>query len=109
NDTVQTAKTGTATVTVISSSPVTKLAVSAPSTATAGTSFGSVTVTAQDSGSATVTSYTGMVHFTSSDSAAVLPADYTFVAGDNGTHTFSGFTLKTAGSRTLTATDTVQS
>jgi uncharacterized repeat protein (TIGR01451 family) len=48
--------------------------------------------------------YTGTVHFTSSDPLAVLPADYTFVAGDAGAHTFS-FTLNTLGDQTITATD----
>src|SRR5207245_206227 len=41
----------------------------------------------------------------SSDTQAVLPANYTFVAADAGQHTFSA-TLKTAGSQSLTATDT---
>src|SRR5260370_39588848 len=37
---------------------------------------------------------------------SVLPGNYTFVAGDNGIHTFTnGVTLKTAGSQTVTATD----
>jgi hypothetical protein len=37
-----------------------------------------------------------------------VPADYTFVAGDNGTHTFTnGVTLVTAGNQTVSATDTV--
>ena len=48
-----------------------------------------VTVTAQDAYGNTATGYTGTVHFTSSDGQAVLPADYTFAAGDNGTHTFT--------------------
>src|SRR5438128_2595326 len=43
----------------------------APSTTTAG-SFFSVTVTALDSTNHTVTSYTGTVHFTSSDGIARL-------------------------------------
>src|SRR5207342_2943170 len=52
--------------------------------------------------------YTGTVHFTSNDGAATLPGDYTFTGGDAGVHTFSNaYTLKTAGSRTVTATDTV--
>src|SRR5207245_2456718 len=56
----------------------------------------------------TITNYTGTVHFTSSDGAATLPANYTFVGGDNGIHTFSnGVTLNTAGSKTVTATDPV--
>ena len=65
-----------------------------------GTAF-TVTVTAVDSSGNTVTGYTGKVHFTSTDAAAVLPADYTFVAADNGVHTFN-VTLKTAGSQTIT-------
>src|SRR5207245_7464146 len=47
--------------------------------------------------------YSGTVHFSSSDGAATLPADSTL---SSGTGTFSA-TLKTAGSQTLTATDTV--
>jgi len=69
---------------------------------------GNFTVTAQDGSGNTVTSYTGTIHFTSSDSQAVLPANYTFVRGDSGTHTFTlGVTLETAGSQSITATDTV--
>ena len=72
-------------------------------------SAGSVTVTAKTVSGVTVTNYAGTVHFTSNDSQAVLPADYTFVAGDNGTHTFpDAITLKTAGpTQSITATDTV--
>jgi hypothetical protein len=77
----------------------TKLAVSGPPTATAGTSF-SITVTAQDAANNTVTDYTGTVTFSSTDTGVgrLLPANYTFTAGDNGVHTFSnGATLVTAG------------
>ena len=49
--------------------------------------------------------YAGTVHFTSSDAAAVLPADSTLT---NGVGTFSA-TLNTAGSQTVSATDTVTS
>jgi hypothetical protein len=46
------------------------------------------------------------IHFTSSDSAAVLPADYLFTATDAGSHTFtSGVTLMTAGNQSITATE----
>ena len=39
----------------------------------------------------------------------LLPSNYTFVAGDNGSHTFTnGVTLKTAGSQTVTVNDTVE-
>jgi len=60
---------------------------------------------AQDSSGNVVTGYTGTVHFTSSDAQAVLPANYTFTAADAGQHTFNA-TLETAGSQSLTATDT---
>src|SRR5439155_1890730 len=36
---------------------------------------------------------------------AALPSNYTFVAGDSGTHSFS-VTLTSAGNQTITATDT---
>ena len=86
----------------------TQLNVSAPTSATAGGTF-SVTVTAQNASNQTATGYTGTVHFTSTDVQAGLPANYTFTAADNGVHTFTGLTLKTAGSQTVTATDTVTS
>jgi uncharacterized repeat protein (TIGR03803 family) len=75
-----------------------------PSSTTAGSSF-SLTVTAEDAYSNVATGYTGTVHFTSSDGKAVLPADFTFTSSDAGQHAFS-VTLKTAGSQSLTATDT---
>ncbi len=85
-----------------------KLGVTAPATAAVGSSF-SVTVTAQTAGGATVPTYAGTVHFTSSDPLATLPANYTFVPGDNGVHTFTGVQLGTAGHQTITVTDTVTS
>ncbi|HEY7425012.1 MAG TPA: hypothetical protein VH682_12345 [Gemmataceae bacterium] len=66
---------------------------------------GSFTVTALDANGNRATGYTGTVHFTSSDPNALLPADYTFTADDNGAHTFTA-TLNTAGTQSLTATDT---
>jgi hypothetical protein len=71
----------------------------------------SVTVTVLDPSNAVVTGYTGTIHFTSTDPyPAVLPANYTFTSLDAGTHTFTGgVTLKTAGSQTVSATDTVTS
>jgi uncharacterized repeat protein (TIGR03803 family) len=78
-----------------------------PSPTTAG-QVGSFTVTVRDGNGNTATGYTGTVHFTSSDPQAVLPADYTFTAADQGVHTFSA-TLVTAGTQTLTVTDTADS
>jgi hypothetical protein len=49
---------------------------------------------------------TGTFSVTDPDPAVVLPADYTFSAGDQGTHTFTGeFTLITPGTWTLTTAD----
>jgi hypothetical protein len=74
---------------------------------TAGTA-GTVRVTAKDAYGNTATGYTGAIHFSSSDAKAKLPANYTFTAADNGTHVFNGTViLKTAGTRSVTATDTV--
>lgn len=85
----------------------THFVVVATSPQTAGTPF-SVIVTAADVSGNTVTGYTGTAHFTSSDVAASLPADYTFVGGDGGVHTFTnGATLRTTGGQTITVTDTI--
>ncbi len=76
-----------------------------PSPIVAGVAH-NVTVTAKDAHGNTATGYTGTVHFTSSDPAATLPADYAFTATDAGIHVFS-VRLKTAGTRSVTAADTV--
>ena len=46
--------------------------------------------------------------FTCTDSRASLPNDYTFVAGDNGVHSFT-VTLKSTGTQTIRARDTKDS
>lgn len=84
--------------------PAASLTVSAPGSTTAGVPF-NVSVTALDAFGNGATGYSGTVHFTSTDGSATLPADTTLT---NGAGTFSA-TLKTAGSRTITATDTVAS
>jgi hypothetical protein len=94
--------TDTATVSFVPG-PATSLSVITPANATSGTPF-DVTVTASDANGNVATGYRGTVHFTSSDAAATLLADYTFLASDNGTHTFT-VTLRTAGERTITVTD----
>ncbi len=71
-----------------------------PTAQTAGTPF-SVTVNAVDANWNTVTTVTDMMGITSSDANAALPANAALVAG---TQTFS-VNLKTAGSRTVTASD----
>ena len=83
--------------------PATHFSLTAPASVTAGTPF-SVTLTALDAANNPVPTYIGVIHFTGTDPQAALPADYTFVGGDAGTHTFNA-TLKTAGPQTLTAAD----
>jgi hypothetical protein len=63
-----------------------------------------LTVTALDGQGNVAGGYTGTVHFSSSDSQAGLPADYTFTAADHGTHTFT-VSLSTPGAQSITAAD----
>ena len=73
----------------------------ANATPTAGVAF-NITVTALDNSGQVFPTYSGTVHFTSSDPQFVPPANSTMA---NGTGTFS-VTLKTAGPQKITATDT---
>src|SRR5262249_13956551 len=61
-------------------------------------------VTAYDSFGNVATGYVGTIHFTSSDSQAVLPADTTMPPTSLGSFNFTA-TLKTAGSQNIKATD----
>src|SRR5262249_30566942 len=103
-DTVTVGITGTSDSITVSPASASHFSVSAPTSATAGTSF-SVTVTSRNQNNNTATAYSGTVHFTSTDGNASLPSDGTL---SNGTGSFNA-TLKTAGSQTITATDTVSS
>jgi hypothetical protein len=92
---------------IVSAGAATHFTVIAPASATAGIPI-TVTVTALDDSDNTVLGYTGTIHFTSTDGAAVLPGDYTFIGGDGGVHAFTTeVTLKTVGggTQTVTATD----
>ena len=75
-----------------------------PDSASAGSSL-PLTVTAVDAYGNTATGYVGTVTFSSSDSQAQLPDDYTFTSDDQGSHTFA-VTLATAGDQTVSAADT---
>jgi len=81
---------------------VTHFAVSAPSSADAGSAL-AATVTALDAAGKVVTGYTGTVRLASSDGSARLPANMPLT---NGVGTFQ-VTLTTPGEQTLTATDSV--
>jgi uncharacterized membrane protein YgcG len=77
--------------------------VTAPAGVTAGDTF-DLTVTAYDALGNVGQGYRSSVHFSSSDTLAGLPADYTFTPEDSGVHTFK-VTLKTAGSDFVNATE----
>src|SRR5262249_12613434 len=78
------------------------LVVTAPAAAAAGVPF-TIAVTAETAAGQPLAAYRGTAHFTSSDAAASLPADYTFRKSDGGTHDFQ-VTLDTvngAGTQTI--------
>ena len=108
-DTLRTSLAGSQSGITVTPNAATHLGLSAPSSSAASLAF-TVTVTVLDAYGNTVSGYRGAIHFTSSDAAAYLPADYTFVAADNGVHAFTnGVTLNTVGAQTVTATDKVTS
>jgi uncharacterized repeat protein (TIGR01451 family) len=78
--------------------------VGAPATTTAGDVFG-VDLAAWDRYGNLADSYRGSVALSSDDGAAVLPARTAFADADAGRTRVEGVSLRTAGSRTLTATD----
>jgi hypothetical protein len=81
--------------------------VTAPSSVVAGAQF-NITVTAIGQKGTTDGLYRGSIQFSTSDPnpSVVLPAAYTFVNGDNGTHVFNGVVLRTpAPSATITVSD----
>ena len=104
SDTVTSSISGSAAVTVSPAAASTMTVAGFPSPTTAGVA-GSFTVTLKDPYGNIASGYMGTIHFTSTDGKAVLPANYTFTAADAGRHTFSA-TLKTAGTQSLTVTDT---
>jgi hypothetical protein len=93
--------TCSATVAVTPSSAI--LVVTLPKAANAGTAAVGTVAVFDNFGNA-ITTYAGTVHFVSSDSAAVLPADIVFTAAQNGTAPIS-VTFNTRGSQTVTASD----
>ena len=88
----------------VTAATTTSITLLIPGTVQANQPF-NVTATLYDRFGNVATGYRGTVHFTSSDLAASLPADYTFTASDAGRHVFS-VTLVTPPSQTLTLTDT---
>lgn len=87
---------------VVNSAAMSRLSVTGFGSPTTAGMAGNVTVMASDPFGNITPGYPGTVHFTSSDAKAVLPADATLT---NGMGTFSA-TLETAGTQSLTVTDT---
>jgi hypothetical protein len=105
-DTVTASVTGSASI-VVKPGKASTLSISGPASVTQGVAF-TFTVTALDAYGNVATGYVGTVHFSSSDAAASLPANFTFLSSDGGVEAFSAI-LNTTGIQSLTATDTVTS
>jgi len=105
-DTATATVTGTTTIAVNAPGVATHLAVWSSPVARSGSVF-NVYVAALDASNKVVPTYTGTVHFGSTDTAAtgvVLPADYTFTLADQGVKVFQ-VTLVTQGQQTVSVTD----
>jgi hypothetical protein len=87
--------------------PVTHFGLDAPATAITGSNF-TVGISPLTATNKTAFGYTGPIHFSSSDGAATLPADYSFTSTDNGWRSFN-VTLNTLGNQTITITDSANS
>ena len=103
-DSVTASITGTSNSISVGSNVATHFQVSGPVSVSARNPF-NFTVAALDAANNPAITYSGIVHFTSTDGQAVLPPNSTL---GNGAGTFSAF-LKTVGSQKITATDTVTS
>jgi hypothetical protein len=89
--------------------PASHFQVSAPAQVTSNAPF-DVTVIGLDAYGHTAVGYLGTVTFSSSDTdpGIILPANYAFMASDGGVHVFAnGAKLRTPGSQTIRATDTL--
>jgi hypothetical protein len=73
---------------------VSQITSTAPQHVVAGIAF-PMTITARDAFGNLATNFTDKVRFSATDTQAVLPADYTFTAADQGIHTFN-IVFKTA-------------
>jgi ELWxxDGT repeat protein len=107
-DAANAAITGTLGSILVNPAAASRLLLSAPASVVAGAKF-SMTVTVVDAYGNVVTGYRGTITFRSSDPASRLPKNYTFTAGDQGVHTFTGLVLKKKGSQSITVTDALNS
>jgi hypothetical protein len=107
-DTLMSALEATETGITVNAGAASQFIISAPSSLKSGVPF-SLTLRVEDAYGNVVGGYTGTVHFTSTDSRATLPANYTFTATDKGVHTFTGMVLRKKGTQKITVTDTLNS
>ncbi len=77
-----------------------------PTTAMLGAP-GKVTVTALDAYGNRAVGYRGQIQFSIQGGQAILPGNYSFLASDNGVHSFSVVPLTLGSGESLTATDTL--
>ncbi len=92
---------------LVKAAAVDHMTVSGFPTSTNAGATGSITVTIRDIYGNIADSYGGIVHFTSSDPKAVLPADYRYTTADAGQHTFSVI-LKSAGKQSITVAGAIR-
>jgi hypothetical protein len=103
-DTATASITGSSSGTNVGPGPAMHLTITAPTAASTGIQFG-ITVTAYDAYGNVATGYTGMVHFATTDTQVVPPAN---AALPSGSASFP-ITLKTIQNTTITASDTTTS
>ncbi len=103
-DTTTSSLTGTEGGIKVNPAAASKFVLTAPASVSAGLPF-SLTVTVEDAYGNVVVGYSGTIHFSSTDTSATLPANYTFTAADNGVHTFTGLVLRKKGYQKITVTD----
>jgi hypothetical protein len=103
-DTVTASMTGASSPINVSPTTATHFSVATPAYANSGTALG-IAVYALDAYNNIASSYSGVLHFTSSEGLATLPPDTAVTNGSTG----SSLTMNTVGVQTVTATDTVTS
>jgi hypothetical protein len=107
-DTMTGSLSGTDTGITVNPAAASQFILTAPTSVNVGASF-SLTVKVEDAYGNVVTNYTGTVHFSSTDTRATLPSNYTFTTTDKGVHTFTGLVMRKAGYQTITIADTLDS
>ena len=107
-DTTTASLTSTVGGVMVNPAAASQFIIRAPSGVTHGVAF-SLTVTVEDAYGNLISGYTGTIHFSSTDSTATLPADYTFTTADKGVHTFTGLILRKKAKQKIIISDTLKS